>query len=173
MEAFVQLQNWSSSLGKRFDYLAPAPAAAALCYPFLLGAFHAIVGSQAATLKQLRNAYASTLEAMRSYLKEVNVSERRADDMLKTEPESVQFLTNVDLRGCGLLGVDPAEQRRRAAENKAWDIGEANKLGLDRREYTRRKALGDQICAYTVDGGRATYSEYAKCKQSILRTGRR
>jgi hypothetical protein len=49
MEAFVQQQNRSSSLGKRFDYVALAPAAAALCYPFLLRAFHAIVGSQAAT----------------------------------------------------------------------------------------------------------------------------
>jgi hypothetical protein len=49
IEAFVQQQNRSSSLGKRFDYVALAPAAAALCYPFLLRAFHAIVGSQAAT----------------------------------------------------------------------------------------------------------------------------
>ena len=48
MEAFVQQQNRSSSLAKRFDYVALAPAAAALCYPFLLRAFHAIVGSQAA-----------------------------------------------------------------------------------------------------------------------------
>jgi len=48
-EAFVQQQNRSSSLGKRFDYVALAPAAGALCYPFLLRAFHAIVGSQAAT----------------------------------------------------------------------------------------------------------------------------
>lgn len=49
MEAFVQQLN-RSSLGKRFDYVALAPAAAALCYPFLLRAFHAIVGSQSATL---------------------------------------------------------------------------------------------------------------------------
>jgi hypothetical protein len=32
---------------KRFDYRALAPAAAALCYPFLLKAFHAIVGTPA------------------------------------------------------------------------------------------------------------------------------
>ena len=34
---------------KRFDYSALAPAAAALCYPFLLKAFHALVGPPAAT----------------------------------------------------------------------------------------------------------------------------
>ena len=45
MEAFVQQQNRNSSFGKRFDYVTLAPAAAALCYPFLLRAFHAIVGS--------------------------------------------------------------------------------------------------------------------------------
>ena len=49
MEAFVQQQNRNSSFGKRFDYVTLAPAAAALCYPFLLRAFRAIVGSQAAT----------------------------------------------------------------------------------------------------------------------------
>ncbi len=49
MEALVEEQNRSSSLAKRFDYVALVPVAAALCYPFLLRAFHAIVGSQAAT----------------------------------------------------------------------------------------------------------------------------
>lgn len=49
MEAFVQQLNRSSSIGKRFDYVALVPGAAALCYPFLLRAFHAIVGSQTAT----------------------------------------------------------------------------------------------------------------------------
>jgi hypothetical protein len=36
-------------LEKRVDYLALAPAAAALCYPFLLKGFHAIVGTPAVT----------------------------------------------------------------------------------------------------------------------------
>jgi hypothetical protein len=49
MEAFVHQQNPSSILEKRFDYLALVPAAAAVAYPFLLRAFHAIVGSQAVT----------------------------------------------------------------------------------------------------------------------------
>jgi hypothetical protein len=35
----------SPSLEKRFDYWALAPAAAALCYPFLLKGFHALVGT--------------------------------------------------------------------------------------------------------------------------------
>jgi hypothetical protein len=39
----------SAAPEKRFDYLALAPAAAALCYPFLLKTFHALVGAPAVT----------------------------------------------------------------------------------------------------------------------------
>src|SRR5678815_644959 len=39
----------SAAPARRFDYLALAPAAAALCYPFLLKAFHVLVGAPAAT----------------------------------------------------------------------------------------------------------------------------
>lgn len=38
-----------AATAKRFDYQALAPAAAALSYPFLLGAFHALVGTPAVT----------------------------------------------------------------------------------------------------------------------------
>jgi hypothetical protein len=53
MEAFVHQQNLSSILGKRFDYSAPVPAAAAIAYPFLLSAFHATIGTQAVTASSL------------------------------------------------------------------------------------------------------------------------
>ena len=46
MEAFVPSQNRSSLLERRSYYLALAPAAAAICYPFLLRAFHAVIGTQ-------------------------------------------------------------------------------------------------------------------------------
>src|SRR5215468_9318481 len=49
MDAFAQPQDQSPTIGRRFDYLALAPAAAAICYPFLLRAFHAVIGTQAAT----------------------------------------------------------------------------------------------------------------------------
>jgi hypothetical protein len=48
MEALVKEQNRSSPQ-TRFDPWGLAPAAAALCYPFLLRAFHAVVGPQGAT----------------------------------------------------------------------------------------------------------------------------
>lgn len=46
MKAFVHSQNWSG-LERRSDYLALAPAAAAICYPFLLRTFHAVIGAHA------------------------------------------------------------------------------------------------------------------------------
>ena len=49
MDAFAQPQDRSAAIGPRFDYLALAPAAAAICYPVLLRTFHAFVGTQAAT----------------------------------------------------------------------------------------------------------------------------
>ena len=59
MEAFVRPQNRRRLLEKRFDYLALVPAAAAICYPFLLNAFHAIVGTQAVSPPPLAIASAT------------------------------------------------------------------------------------------------------------------
>ena len=53
MEALVHSRSRSTSREKGFDYLALVPAAAAICYPFLLNAFHAVVGTQAVTASPL------------------------------------------------------------------------------------------------------------------------
>ena len=47
MEALARKQNPSVRIDGRFDYRALAPAASALCYPFLLRAFHAVIGPAA------------------------------------------------------------------------------------------------------------------------------
>ena len=114
---------------------------------------------------QVKDAYRATLQQIRSYLREMNVSERLADDMLAIEPEKVRFLTKTELTGYGLLGVDRAEQETRAIENEIHDVQEANRLGLDRREYTRRKAFGDAQCPALP------WQENAACKLRILKTG--
>jgi hypothetical protein len=48
-EALVKQQGRSPLFATRFDYWALAPVAAALSYPFLLRAFHVIVGPRAVT----------------------------------------------------------------------------------------------------------------------------
>jgi hypothetical protein len=45
----MEVEQRRSLLKKHFDYPALAPAAAALCYPFLLKAFHAVVGTPSVT----------------------------------------------------------------------------------------------------------------------------
>jgi ATP-dependent protease ClpP protease subunit len=126
------------------------------------------------TADQVNSAYSAMLGDIRAYLREMNVSERLADAMLATEPERVHMLTQAELVSYGLAGIDSAEQQRRAIANEARDVQEANKLGLDRREYTRRKSLGENLCAYTSTGGAVTdYSEFLNCKQRVLKTGRR
>jgi hypothetical protein len=59
MEAFVRLPNRRRFLEKRFDYLSLVPAAVAICYPFLLDAFHAFVGTQAVSPPSLAIASAT------------------------------------------------------------------------------------------------------------------
>jgi hypothetical protein len=49
MKAVVEQQNQSPPPERRLDFQALAPAAAALAYPFLLKAFHAVVGTPAVT----------------------------------------------------------------------------------------------------------------------------
>jgi ATP-dependent protease ClpP protease subunit len=120
---------------------------------------------------QVKQAYSRTLQDMRSYLREMNVSPRLADDMLATEPEHNHILTLAELKAYRLVGTDPAEQQRRAIEKEAADVKEANQLGLDRREYTRRKMLGEKICAYSANGAVADGRDYEDCKMRFLKTG--
>ena len=124
--------------------------------------------------EQVKQAYEHMLQDMRAYLREMNVPERLADDMLAIEPHRVRVLTQAALTEYGLANVDPAEQQRRAVENEARDIEEANRLGLDRMEYTRRKAFAESICERTPAGQPVTdYSEFWNCKQRVLKTGKR
>jgi hypothetical protein len=64
MEEFVHPQNRSSVLEKRLDRFARVPAASALFYPFLLKAFHALVGMQAVTPSPLVIASATLILAV-------------------------------------------------------------------------------------------------------------
>jgi ATP-dependent protease ClpP protease subunit len=117
---------------------------------------------------QVKQTYSRMLQDMRSYLREMNVSPRLADDMLATEPENNHILTEAELKTYRLTGVDPAERQRRAIQKEAADVQEANELGLDRREYTRRKSLGGILCDNLSTGD---YSAFIECKRSILKHG--
>jgi hypothetical protein len=96
-------------------------------------------GSQPLTPDEVRGSYQQMLQEMRAYLREMNVSERLADDMLAIEPADVRYLSNKQLDDYGLRYIDPIEQ-------ETIDLQEAQHWGLDRREYMRRKALQKTNC---------------------------
>jgi hypothetical protein len=119
------------------------------------------------TADEVRESYGRLLQDLRAYLREMNVSERLADDMLAVEPEKVHYLTEAELKMYSLAGPDPVEQQTRAIEKEMRDVQAANQLGLSRREYTRRKALGNDLCSQVGE-----LRELIDCKDRVLRTGR-
>jgi hypothetical protein len=108
----------------------------------------------------LRIIYEQMLRDMREYLREMNVSERLADDMLKVDPADVRYLSYDEMVGYGLTGYDPVER-------ETIDLQEAHALGLDRREYMRRDALRLIICAHIRD-----YDKNIACHQRVMKSGR-
>src|SRR3546814_18287760 len=64
MEELVHPQKRSSVLEKRLDRFTLVPAASALFYPFLLKAFHALVGTRAVTPSPLTIANATLILAV-------------------------------------------------------------------------------------------------------------
>jgi hypothetical protein len=143
------------------DRLIGADAKVGIHRPYL-----AIHSQSSVTADQVKNSYRTILHGMRVYLREMNVSDRLADDMLAVAPEHVRILTEVELREYSLLGVDSVEQERRAVESEVQEVREAHRLGLERLEYNRRKALGETLCPLTDP-------TFWICRENVLRTGRR
>lgn len=104
------------------------------------------------TSDTVQRSYDKLLQNMRSYLQEMNVSERLVDDMIRIGPERVRFLTHSDLDGYGL-------GERDIVYDETLELAQAQKYGLDRLEYMRRKAQADRQC-----------NDLA-CRNRILRSG--
>jgi hypothetical protein len=142
----------ATSIGIHRPYLATVPSPPA----------------QRPTAAQIAKEYGAMLDNIRSYLREMNVSEQLGIDMLAISPESVRILSEAELKDYHLSGIDPGEQRRIAINNEAFEVSEANRLGIDRREYIRRKALGDSVCA--AFGAAGHPADYLDCKKRVLET---
>jgi hypothetical protein len=104
---------------------------------------------------KVNEMFQKMLQEIRSYFREMNVSEQLADAMLRIEPEHMRVLNDAALNGYGLTYEDPI-----ARETKELQI--AQKYGLSRQEYMRRKALATSRCARPT-----TF-----CYQKIIETGR-
>jgi hypothetical protein len=98
------------------------------------------------------------LQEIRSYFREMNVSERLADAMLRIEPDKVRLLNEATLTSYGLTLTDPIEQ-------ETEDLEDAQSWGLDRQEYMRRKSIAGRACPIGEPDSRA------QCYQTVMKTG--
>ncbi len=89
-----------------------------------------------------------------AYFKEMNVSDRLADEMLRIEPQDVKFLTYVDATRYGLWGRDPSY-----ADLIASNL--ATKYGLSKQEYFKRNKRVELECDPQV-------FDFFACEGSIM-----
>jgi len=108
---------------------------------------------------KVKERYEQLLQAIRSYLREMNVSERLADAMFRVAPEDIRLLSSAELESYGLTQSDPVEAEMRNLESTKL-------FGLDRREYLRRKALSASRCGPIKDT-----LQYFACDEAIKKTG--
>lgn len=104
-----------------------------------------------------KNMYLGFLGEMRKYLREMNVSEQLADEMLKTPSTSIRYLTHEEQDHFGLVIFDPVEI-------EIGNLEHAQALGVDRSEYNRREALILSRCPLDAD--------YGRCHDTVYKTGK-
>lgn len=85
------------------------------------------------------NEYRRTETAVRTYLKEMNLSEKLFEAMVQVPPEQVRILSRKESADFGLTGVDAVEQEVR-------DAALAAVYGISKREYLSRKRQVDEVC---------------------------
>lgn len=112
---------------------------------------------KAAEIETLRGIYTSVLQDMKSYLREMNVSEQLADEMLKTPSSMVRYLDDEEQNRFGLVIFDPIEV-------EITNLQHSRELGISRVEYNRREALVLEHCP--------PHHNYRDCYEKIFSTGR-
>jgi hypothetical protein len=114
------------------------------------------VPAQPMSSDNVREVYQRMLQDMRSYFREMNVSEQLADAMLRISPENILLLNEPALKNYGLTLDDPIEEETR-------DLSSAQLYGLDRQEYMKRKAFVERQCGYGP--------ESIECRDRIMCAG--
>jgi hypothetical protein len=95
--------------------------------------------SRAMTAADVKRTMTLRQEQLRGYFREMNISERLADDMMVIPSAQTKWLSARDIEMYGLGVDDPVIQETRTLER-------AKKYGLSRIEYERRWQLARQLC---------------------------
>jgi hypothetical protein len=92
------------------------------------------------------------LHDMRDYLREMNLSDFLADEMLRIEPDRVRKLARAELNAYGLGEGGPTEDtQKKAVAREILAMKGAEAYGLSRIEYMRRDALIDRTCKLDIN----------------------
>lgn len=119
------------------------------------------VPKEAVSAEGVTDSYRKILDEIRSYLREMNVSERLADDMLRIEPDKIRLLNDASLKSYGLTDTDPIEQ-------ETEDLGEAQLWGISsRKDLIERRSQAAKACP-----GRFGVPDVGSlCYQAVMKTG--
>jgi hypothetical protein len=114
---------------------------------------------------KLQEVYRQTLQDVRAYMREMNVSERLAEAMFRIEPEKVRFLTPKAAENYGLTDWD-------AVYNEMADIDEAKKLGLNRQVFMERRNQALSGCSWLKASINEPIDRWLNCYDGVM-TGAR
>lgn len=103
--------------------------------------------------------YNSMIRMLNSYMLEMRISPDLAEQMVKTSPENVRFLTPSEMSSLGVTGKDPVWEDILITKN-------ARKYGISRQEYISRRAATANLC------GKGLRPHPDPCVESVMRTGR-
>jgi hypothetical protein len=96
-----------------------------------------------------------------AFPREVNVSERLADDLMAVPPEQMRYLSADELVAYGLEIVDPVAK-------ETTDLRGARKLGLDRATYMQRKIGSESFCRVVNPSDARNVRLWLACMNAVL-----
>jgi len=110
---------------------------------------------------KLQEVYRQTLQDVRAYMREMNVSERLAEAMFRIEPEKVRYLTEKAAEDYGLTEWDPVY-------NEMADIEEAKKLGLKRQVFMERRNQALSGCSWLRTSSNEPIDRWLDCYDGVM-----
>jgi hypothetical protein len=119
------------------------------------------VPTEEVSMVKLQEIYRQTLQEVRSYLKEMNVSERLAEAMFRIEPEKMRFIGEETAHTYGLAEWDPVY-------SETLDIQEAQKFGLTRHVFMDRRKRALQGCGWLKTSIQESMQPWINCYDGVM-----
>jgi hypothetical protein len=152
----------------------PEQVCASACVLIFAGAAHRLVFGQIGihrpyfqipstdfAVADVQRWFSTLSMQIHDYLREVNVSDHLADDLMAVPPEQMRYLSADELVAYGLDIVDPVAK-------KTADLQDARKLGLDRATYIQRKILSESLCRVVDPSDMRTIRLSRACTNAVM-----